>query len=171
MQSAWHNLPTIGALMQSPGGQFAARGVRYEADDDHAQLQLDIVGAYPKQAGLESWVRTIRLDRGKHVAITDDYTLEKPANEITLSLVTPCEVSVQETGRLRLVTADGAEPPVAMQVLYDGSRLSPVLETVPVEDGRLRSVWPEKLTRILLKAEKPAMHDKWTMRIERAQNK
>jgi hypothetical protein len=58
-----------------------------------------------------------------------------------------------------------------MQVLYDGSRLSPVLETVPVEDGRLRSVWPEKLTRILLKAEKPAMHDKWTMRIERAQNK
>jgi hypothetical protein len=171
MQSAWHNLPTIGALMQSPGGQFAARGVRYEADDDHAQLQLDIVGAYPKQAGLESWVRTIRLDRGKHVAITDDYTLEKPANEITLSLVTPCEVSVQETGRLRLVTADGAEPPVAMQVLYDGSRLSPVLETVPVEDGRLRSVWPEKLTRILLKAEKPAMQDKWTMRIERAQNK
>lgn len=167
MQSAWHNLPTIDGVMQSPGGRFAARDVRYEADDDHAQLKLDIAGAYPKEAGLKSWVRTIRLDRGKDVAITEDYSLEKPAAEITLSLVTPCKVSEPEPGRLLLETADGGEPSVAVQVVYDGGKLKPVLETVSVEDGRLRAVWPEQLTRILLKAERPAMQDTWTVKVER----
>ena len=113
MQSAWHNLPTIDGVMQSPGRQFAARDVRYEADDDHAQLKLDIAGTYPKQANLKSWVRTIRLNRGKDIAITEEYALEKPAKEITLSLVTPCKVSVQKDGRLLLETVDGAEPPRA----------------------------------------------------------
>jgi len=169
MQSAWHNLPTIDGVMQSPGGRFAAREVRYEADDDHAQLKLDLAGAYPKEANLKSWVRTVRLNRGKDITITEAYALEKPAKEITLSLVTPCKVSVPEAGRLLLEAADGAEPPVAIQVVYDGGRLKPTLETVSVEDGRLRSVWPERLTRILLKAEKPALQDTWTMRIERAQ--
>jgi hypothetical protein len=170
MQSAWHSLPTIDGVMQSPGGQFAAKDVRYEADDDHAQLTLDIAGTYPKEANLKSWVRAVRLNRGKHIAITDEYALEKPAQEIMLSLVTPCKVSAPEAGRLVLETVDGAEPPVAVQVVYDGGRLKPTLETVPVEDGRLRAVWPEKLTRILLKAEKPTVQDTWTMRIERAQN-
>jgi hypothetical protein len=48
--------------------------------------------------------------------------------------------------------------------------LKPVLETIPVEDDHLRSVWPERLTRILLKAETPALQDTWTVRIEPAGN-
>ncbi len=169
MQSAWHNLPTINGVTQSPGRQYAARDVRYEADDDHAQLQLDIAKAYPAQANLKSWVRTIRLNRGKDVAVTEQYALDKPAKEITLSMVTPCKVTAQGEGRLRLETLD--ESPVVMEVVYDASKLTPTLETVPVEDGHLRSVWPEQLTRILLKAEKPAMQDTWAVRIERSQEK
>ncbi len=169
MQSAWHNLPTLDGVMQNPGRQFAAKDVRYEADDDHTQLQLDIAGAYPAKANLKSWVRRIRLNRGKGIAITEAYVLEKPAQEITLSLVTPCTVTEQGSGRLRLRTL--GESPVAMQIAYDGDKLKPTVETVPVEDGRLRSVWPEQLTRILLKAEKPTMQDTWTVRIERAQDK
>jgi hypothetical protein len=89
MQSAYHNLPTIDGVMQSPGRQFAAREVRYEANGDHAQLQLDIAGAYPKQANVKSWVRTIRLNRGQDIGITENYALDKPAKEITLTLLTP----------------------------------------------------------------------------------
>jgi len=170
MQSAWHTLPTIDGVMQSPGRQFAARDVRCEADDEHAQLTLDIAGAYPKQANLKSWVRTVRLNRGRDVAVTEKYALEKPAKEITLSFVTPCRVRVQDGGRLLLETVDQGEPPLTVQVVYDGSKLKPVVETVSVEDGRLRSVWPERLTRILLKAEQPAQQDSWTVRIERKAN-
>lgn len=167
MQSAWHNLPTIETLMQSPGREYAARDVRYEADDDHAQLKLDIAGVYPREAGLKSWVRTVRLDRGRDVAVTEQYALDKPAGKIMLSLVTPCKVSKQGNGRLLLETGDQGEPRLAVRVIYDETKLKPTVETVPVEDGRLRTVWPEQLSRILLIAEKPAMQDTWTVRIER----
>jgi len=167
MQSAWHNLPTIETLMQSPGREYAARDVRYEADDDHAQLKLDIAGVYPREAGLKSWVRTVRLDRGRDVAVTEQYALDKPAGKIMLSLVTPCKVSKQGNGRLLLETGDQGEPRLAVRVIYDETKLKPTVETVPVEDGRLRTVWPEQLSRIFLIAEKPAMQDTWTVRIER----
>ena len=170
MQSGYHNLPTVGGVMQSPGRQFAAREVRYEANDDHAQLQLDIAGAYPKQAGIKSWVRTIRLNRGEDVAVTENYTLDKPAQEITLTLLTPCQAKVQKEGQLLLETVDGPEPRPAVRVLFDGGKLRPVLETIPVEDGHLRSVWPAQLTRILLKAETPVLQDSWTVRIEPARD-
>jgi len=170
MQSAYHNLPTINGVMQSPGREFAARNVAYEADDNHAQLRLDLAGTYPKQTGLKSWVRTVRLNRGKDIVITEDYALEQPAGEITLSLMTPCKVEVQKEGRLLLATADANEPRVAVTVLYDETRLKAVVETIPVEDGRLRSAWPGQMTRILLKAEKPALQDTWTLRIEPAKD-
>ena len=42
------------------------------------------------------------------------------------------------------------------------------LETIKVEDSRLRGVWPEQITRVLLKAAKPPVKDTWTVRIEPA---
>ena len=168
MQSAYHNLPTINGVQQSPGREFAAKDARYEADDSHALLRLDLAGTYPKQAGLKSWVRTVQLNRGEDIVVTEDYALEQPASEITLSLLTPCKVELQNEGRLLLATADAGEPRVAVRVSYDAARLKAVLETIPVEDGRLRSAWPGQLTRILLKAENPAAKDTWTLRIEPA---
>ncbi|MBN1506935.1 MAG: heparinase II/III family protein [Sedimentisphaerales bacterium] len=168
MQSAYHNLPTINGVMQSPGRQFAAKNVNHEADDDHALLRLDLAGAYAGEAGLKSWTRTVQLHRGSDIVVTEDYALERPAGEITLSLMTPCEVRVEKEGRLLLTTADTSEPRTAVRVLFNEARLKAVVEAIPVEDGRLRSVWGGQLTRILLKAEKPAMKDTWTLRIEPA---
>ena len=127
MQSAYHNLPMINGVMQSPGREFAAREVSYEADDVHAQLRLDLANTYPKQANLKSWMRTVRLNRGKDIVVTEDYALEQPAGEITLSLMTPCRVRVQEAGRLLLETADTNEPRVAVKSIVrrgqvEGSR-------------------------------------------------
>ncbi|OHB64598.1 MAG: hypothetical protein A2Y77_02795 [Planctomycetes bacterium RBG_13_62_9] len=163
MQSAYHNLPAINGVMQSPGREFAAREVAYEADDGHAQLRLDIAGTYPREAGLKSWVRTVRLNRGRDIVVTEDYSLAQPVGEITLSLMTPCKAEVTKEGQLLLTTAD-----TGVRVLYDGARLKAAVETIPIEDGRLRSVWPAEITRILLKAEQPAMRDTWTLRIEPA---
>ena len=51
MQSAYHNLPTINGVMQKDGREFAARDVRYRADERIAELSMDIAAAYPKEAG------------------------------------------------------------------------------------------------------------------------
>ena len=168
MQSAYHNVPTINGVQQSPGRQFAAKDVSYEADNNHAQLRLDLAATYRADAGVKSWVRTVRLNRVKDIVVTEDYVLGQPASEITLSVLTPCKVEAENEGGLLLTTVDAGEPRVAVRVVYDGARLKPTLEAIPVEDAHLRSVWPAQLTRILLKAEKPALQDTWTVRIEPA---
>jgi hypothetical protein len=166
MQSAYHSLPTIDGVMQAPGRQFAARDVRYQTDDKRAQLQLDIAGAYPEQAHLKSWDRTITLHRGSDVTIVDEYTLTAPAGQMTMSLMTPCKAEIGEPGRIVLTGLDADEPSVSAQVLYDKATLTATIEVIDVEDGRLRSVWPEKIARILLKADRPPLKDTWTLKIE-----
>ncbi len=160
MQSAYHNLPTIDGVMQSPGGRFAARDVVYEADDESARLRLDMAGAYPSEAHLKSWIRTVCLNRGRDVTITEDYALTEPVEGIVLSLMTPCKVTTPEPGQLLLES-----PGTCVRVRHDAS-LKPTLEVIDVTDGRLRRVWGEQVTRILLKAAKPALKDTWTLRIE-----
>jgi len=164
MQSAYHSLPTIDGVMQAPGGQFAARDVRYKSDDRMAQLTLDIAGAYPEQARLKSWVRAITLNRGRDVTVVEDYTLTEAAGQITLSLMTPCSAVVGEAGQILLSASDRDD--ALARVIYDASKLTATIEVIDVEDGRLRSVWPEKTTRILLTAKKPALKDTWTLKVE-----
>jgi len=51
MQSAYHNLPTVGGVMQQAGRAFAAGEVRYTTDDVGAELELDIADAYLPPGG------------------------------------------------------------------------------------------------------------------------
>lgn len=156
MQSAFHNCPTIDGVMQSAGRQFAATAVSYKADDAVAELRMDLAAAYPKEANLNRWQRTIWFDRvSNKVEIADDYSLKQPAKEITLTLMTPCHVT-QEAGALSL---DGK-----VRVGYD-SALSPVVEEIQLQDDRLRGVWGESIYRILLRAANPAQAGKWTLRV------
>lgn len=166
MQSAYHSLPTIDGVMQAPGRQFAARDVHYTSDDSMAQLHMDLAGAYPEQAHLQSWDRTITLHRGRDVTIADRFVLTKPAQEMTMSLMTPCKAEIDRPGRIVLTGFDADEPSAAVQVLYDEAVLTATIETIGVEDGRLRSVWPERIARILLKAKQPPQQDTWTLKIE-----
>jgi hypothetical protein len=159
MQSAWHNLPTINGVMQREGEQYVAREVSYRQGRSSARLSLDIAGAYPAEAGVESWKREIRLDRGKEVRISDSYKLNKPVKEITLTLMTPCHVEEAGAGRLILSEPSAGESGFKLTVRYDSARLKPELESVSVEDRRLKSVWGDRLTRILLRAESPKQSD------------
>ncbi len=159
MQSAYHNLPTVNGVMQAAGRQYAAREVSYRSGDDAAEFALDIAGAYPPAAGLESYRRTLRLDRTKNeVQLRDRYALGKAGGRIALTLMTPCETRV-EAGRVQL--ADRAA------VLFDPQALRPSVEEIKIEDGRLKSVWGERLFRILLTAENTPAQGELTLRIVR----
>lgn len=166
MQSAYHNLPTIGGVMQAPGREFAARNVAYKADGAVTQFSLDIAGAYPPEAHLNAWRRTVTLHRGQDVEIVDAYDLNAPVGEITLSLLTPCKVDLNAPGRILLSEAplpDGRATGEA-EICYDG-RLSASAEEIPITDARLGTIWGGRLTRLLLRAENPPLQGTWTMRI------
>ena len=158
MQSAYHNLPTIDGVMQHEGRQFAAGQVRYHADDAAAEFELNIEKAFPEEANLESWRRRLRLDRAANeVEVFDRYALKKPARKITLTLMTPCEVKRDASGRLAL-------GPV--QVLYDASVFSPVIEEIKiVGDERLHGSWGDRLFRVLLVADNPPVRGEWRVQI------
>jgi len=159
MQSAFHNCPTIDGVMQSPGRPYAASAVNCHQDDEAAELRMDIAGAYPKNANLESWKRVVRLDRARNqVQVTDEFSLNQPAKEITLTLMTPCRVS-QQAGTLQL--EDRA------RVACDPA-LSAAVEEIKLDDPRLRGVWGERIYRILLRAANPPRQGKWSMRITQA---
>ena len=102
MQSQYHSLPTIDGVMQSPGAEFAARDVQYSADDSAARFSLDIAGAYPPEAKLKSWQRTLTLLRGQAVELEDRYELAQKPGKLTLSLMTPCRVDASQAGTLAL---------------------------------------------------------------------
>ncbi len=157
MQSAYHNLPTIDGVMQGAGREFAASGVAYRADDRAAELSLDISRAYPPEAALKSWKRTLRLDRaGNQVEVSDTYALGKPAGRITLTLMTLPKPVQNGPGELAL-------GPV--KVLYDAGVFRAAIEEIPLKDGRLRGAWGERLYRVLLTAEKPPAAASWRTRI------
>jgi hypothetical protein len=164
MQSAYHNLPTIGGVMQRDGREFEARDVRHHADSQAAELTLDIAKAYPPEAGLDSWRRTLRLDRVKNeISVADACVLTRDVAQITFTLMTPCNVRVAAPGELEL---DGRQAGFGRaRVLFESARLTPMVEEVAVADPRLKSVWGERVYRILLVAKRPARTSAWTVRI------
>jgi hypothetical protein len=164
MQSAYHNLPTIDGVMQRDGREFAARDVRYRTDSRAAEFNLDIAKAYPAEAGLESWRRTLRLDRVKNeISIADVCALTRDAAHITFTLMTPCNVRVAGPGELEL---DGSQAGFGKaRVLFESAKLTSKVEEVAIADENLRSVWGERVYRILLVAERPARKSAWFVRI------
>src|SRR5690606_36793877 len=106
MQSAFHNLPTFGDVMRADGAAFAARDVRADILSETAEISFDMAAAYPQEARLRAYRRTVSLRRGHCVEITDDHDGDLPA---VLSLMICDEpvvyggsVHVGELGRIEI---------------------------------------------------------------------
>lgn len=135
MQSAFHNLPTFGEVMQSDGAAFTARDMRAEFSPEAADISLDIAAAYPEEAKLRAYRRTVSLRRGHGVEITDDHDGDLPA---VLSLMTRDEpvirdgsIHVGELGHIKIEGGGDVE-----------------IETIEIDDARLNISWPSKIYRL-----------------------
>jgi hypothetical protein len=165
MQSAYHNCPTVDGVMQAAGREFEARDVKYRADDAAAELSLEIAAAYPKEANLESWRRTLRLDRvANRIEIVDRYSARKAPRLIVLTLMTPWRMRQAAPGVLALAVEGGSE----VRMAFDATSLTASQEEIAIADGRLRSSWGTKLYRILLSAKEPGAKREFVLRITQA---
>lgn len=163
MQSAYHNLPTIDGVMQGAGRQFAARDAEYKTSDAAAALSLNIEQAYPPEAHLREWRRTVQLDRQTpHVEILDRYKLAQPARKIEFSLMTPCRVSPAAAGEITL--SGGLLRSGSVRVLYN-TVLQPRIDEIPIADANLLRVWGSKLYRIRLVAAEPPLEGSYLVRV------
>ena len=163
MQSAFHNLPTIDGVMQHDGREFAARNVEYTSDDDIAQLKLNIAGAYPAEAGIDHWLRTVRLNRNDAILVIDEFDLNRQASQIQLTLMTACEARIDEPGIVSLKNVSGAQS-AQLHISFNAQKLTADFEKIKIEDPLLQSVWGDRITRILLTNNAPVQQDTWILK-------
>jgi hypothetical protein len=163
MQSQYHNLPTVNGIQQHAGREFQASNVVYHADETRVAFSLNIATAYPDAAGIEIWKRTFRFQRNEcaSIEILDEFSLKSSTDNILLSLMTPCEHTLDHAGIILLHGNNGQN----VQLEYDHTQLEASSEYIPIEDKRLRSVWGEHLHRILLLTKQSIRKTLWRITI------
>ena len=136
MQSDYHNLPRINGYSQHDGKQYKARIISHKP----GQLTLDISGAYPAEAQIQQWLRTVKVQKGKRVEITEDFALKAYQAPTQLMLITTIEPQLTKAG---IMTLDGHT------ISYNAKQLTPEVEDLtPLLDSTLRQMWGTRLYRI-----------------------
>ena len=164
MQSAYHTLlPTIDGVQQAPGAIFHANHVKHQVEEQCATFALDLAAAYPPEAGINNWHRTITFQRGENVTIVDDYALQGAPKEITLSIVTPCTVAIDTAGTIHFGEREILSGRMAGQGQLDylTDVFAVTTETIPITDERLGGTWGEALTRVVFRAKQPKVQGAW----------
>jgi heparinase II/III-like protein len=142
MQSAYHNLPTVNGIMQGAGRQFQAKGVSFNETANRVTFSADIASAYPAEAAVQRWQRRVTLDRETPaVELEDRYELRESKEPVRLNLMTPLRVDTSRPGEVHLGD---------YRLTYDARELHATSEEIRVSDERLRSVWGDRVERIVL---------------------
>ncbi len=155
MQSAYHNLPTINGVQQKDGKEYTARDVHYTSGDTAATLSMDIAPAYPREAGVRTWRRTLTLVRGREVTVHDAYVLDTLKGGIRLTLMTNRMVTVGAPGTIVLGDRSGTGKVRDVTLMFDPALFAVDVEAIKVQDGQLQSSWGDRLERILLTLKQP----------------
>jgi hypothetical protein len=166
MQSAYHNLPTINGVMQKDGRDFRATDVAYKSGTKAVSFSLDLAKAYPEEAQVQSWKRALTLERGKQVILRDSYVLKSAGRPVQMTLMSWRKPELTAEGKIRLENPDVIKETKPVFILYDKSLWSAALETIPVEDGQLRSSWGERVYRILLTAKQTPLRGESSISIK-----
>lgn len=146
MQSEYHNLPVINGKPQVFGAQYKASDTRFNAEKN--QFSTDIALAYPKEAGVRTWVRNYELN-GNNLTIEDRFELTTTLVPNALHFLVWAAPIVVNEGMIRL-EKEGTR----LNLSYDKNLFSTVVDTLPQTDKRLSNVWGEKIYRIRLTAKK-----------------
>ena len=140
MQSGWHNVPVIAGREQVSGAEHAARDVEVVIGTEGSSLSLELAGAY---AGVTSWRRTARLDRGGRVTVDDAWDARGLNGQTSVRMLIAGEVEI-EGDSARVTPLDGASPVLV--------RWTPVLRAQVIDrdldDPVLSDVWGPRLTRL-----------------------
>ena len=147
MQSQYHNLPTINGVMQSPGRDFKARETSFSSLANGYQFSLDIAGAYPQEAGVNIWKRSVVLDSDKEeITINEHFRFLKPDNSVSFSFMTDIEPTIDQSGKWINLYIDDTKKECVKLFFLKG--LVPKIEECDSSDERLRKVWGKSLYRI-----------------------
>ena len=157
MQSAYHNLPTINGIMQGAGREFQAKDVSFNETANRVTFSADIAAAYPAAAAVNRWQRRVSLDRrAPAVEVEDRYELTQWKEPVLLSLMTPLRVDITRPGEVHL-RASQEQGGGRYVLAYDAHVLRVAAEDIAISDAQLRSVWGDRLGRLVLTTQGTAL--------------
>ena len=167
-QSQHHNLPIINGLGQKAGREFAAKDAKSSISEQEASLSMNIVAAYPAEAGVTFWNRKVALNRVKHsLEISDDYSLLQKPTSLQQVFMTLADVDVAVPGELRLTTPQRQN----FVIRYDPKKWTVATEypsTEGMEYSSFKTKWGgSRVQRILLTSKELKAKDKLSYIIER----
>jgi len=130
--------------MQKDGREYAASDVTSDFSNKHSVLSMNIAGAYPKEAGIKEYHRTVSLNKCTNITVEDEFTFANPEadNEVVLSLMTyeipsvnKNVISIGELGTITIDCDDIADI---------------ITEEIPIDDDRLGIAWKHSIYRTLI---------------------
>jgi hypothetical protein len=144
MQSQYHNTPTINGVQQKHGKQYSAKNVAFDNRGRELRFQADIAGAYPEEAMVHNWYRTISFKRGKSITVTEDFRLKKNQGATSVNFMT---CLIPEKVSDELVKMKGGD--FSLVLKYDPKKTDVKIEKRQIEDARLKNNWGESLYRLV----------------------
>lgn len=143
-RSAYHNVPLINGCEQKDGSVYRAHQVSHVANDSLSSIAMNLEKAYPADAHVEAWRRTISLDRAKsEVRIEENFQVDAALQDAEINLMTFGKPILATSGRILL--QDGN---VALE--YDAHQLTASVEKVQMADGIMKMQWKDNVYRITL---------------------
>jgi hypothetical protein len=163
MQSAFHNLPTIGGVMQQANAPHAASEVKYASSDASAGMTMNLATAYPAAAGVKRWIREIALDRkADTIRLTEEFELAK-SQPVALSFMTSRLPSENGRGVIVLRSAKAGVKDVSLK--YDAAALAYSMEKIELKDEGMRRSWGPAVYRVQLRTSRDVDRARWVMEI------
>ncbi|MFJ3421862.1 heparinase II/III family protein [Streptomyces sp. NPDC086082] len=153
MTSEYHNVPVVNGFGQLPGRSFRATSVRARHDANTDELTCDMASAYPPQADLESWFRTVRLVRGpdERVEVSDSWRSLAAAPSLDLHLLVGGDLVIRPMGLATVTPPEGR----GLLVSWDPLVFTAEAETIPLSDPAFTRVWGPAIGRLVLTARRP----------------
>lgn len=162
-----HNVPTINGQQQPPGASFKATNVAFKEGKNSAQLSLDIAKSYPDSAWVNSWQRSVKLNRGKNVEVRDVVSLKK-AESVTQHLMTCYPAEVTKPGELVIHYKPKNGEAKDFVVKYSAGQMEASVEKVPLtamEDKGIIEKWGDNIYRINFRVTSPKVNDRFIFAI------
>ena len=155
-QSQYHNLPIVDGFGQLAGKSYLAENAKQSTSVTASSLFMDISKAYPKEAGINFWNRTVDLDRTKNVVeISDEYSLAKTPTSLQQIFMTVCDVDITSAGKIKLTTPTGRTATLS----YHQDEWTVAIDkpsTAGPEYSSFATKWDNRpLTRIILSSKGP----------------
>ena len=141
---------------------YRASDINYSAGDSRASVSMNLASAYPDEAGIVRWIRTLTLDRtADRIHLLEDFQLRKKV-PVQLSFMTP-RLPMQESGKVVFSAANNSARGVALR--YDATLIVPTIEKIGLTDDWLVGRWGKTIYRVLLTSAATTDNGKWAIEL------